>query len=283
MFCSFLLRLRELNTDGTLKDVIGVLGVEFGITIGSHVERKGEKVKGRVLVIDKDNVRIELVGSSVVQLFPTHTFLSGQFTVFTPKPDPTHIVYDALSTIGDLSARRKCAQIFVRVMELALEHDKPSSVKLQVKPHRQVIALNKFDKGKLTFVPVCSKVLHKDGDAPAASCVSVQVSGCDGFHFWLSPFNVDPSSNPVAPFWHIAHSDEGCNMEIHWVKFDDIKVKVPVARNTKSIVEGDYLILPKAKSAQIDSADSKHSKKKKTDPDPADSEPNKKAKAHKSK
>ena len=70
------------------------------------------------------------------------------------------------------------------------------------------------------------------------------------------------------------------------MKFDDIKVKAPVAKNMKSIIEGDYLILPKGKSAHVDNADSsKHSKKKKTHPDPADCEPKKKpkAKAQKSK
>ena len=247
------LRLRELNSDGSLKDVL-TLVFEQGFQIGCHVERKSDKSKGQIVAMAPDMIKLEVAGSpGLLASVPTSTFLQGMWTKYTPKPSPTEVSFALASTNATLKIQQKCAAIFQKMCDLTFQHESVASGLLfQIKPQKRTVAIKKFEKGKLILVPVCQKVAFKVGD-PAPSNHSnpllLQVSGFEGVHFWLVPFgNQVKEDTFMAPYYHISQNHEGHNMEIHYQKYDDFKV--PIAKNIKLVSEGDLIVLFKEKVPQ---------------------------------
>ena len=78
-------RMRELNEDGTMKDV-GGLFQEQGFQVGDHVSRKAGNIRGTIVNILSTEVHVRLEETpDVVGKFPLVSFLQHQWTHYKPK------------------------------------------------------------------------------------------------------------------------------------------------------------------------------------------------------
>ena len=230
--------------------------------MGSHVECKAEKVKGTIVSMEADSVKLEVADANgVIATVPTKSFLQGSRSSYVPKPDPTEVNFSLPSGCESLKLQHVCSKIFQKVCELSFQHEAATqSLKFTIKPQKKVIALKKFEKNKLCLIPVCQRVSYKVGDHVPANLAAVRVADFPNVGFWLVPMgNSVKEDNFMSPFWHLSHSHEGHNMELFNVKFDNFRI--PVARNLKVIEAGDVLVLFKEKatpenSVEISSASS---------------------------
>eukprot|EP00439_Symbiodinium_sp_Y106_P071585 s2379_g12.t3 len=106
--------MRELAADGSVKDSADLLK-EAGFEAGQHVRRKADQEYGEILSVDKGRVRLKQAGGDVVRV-SMDGFLAGEWSVFTPKPEP-HVIEDVFQyfpTERAPSTRSKsCWQSFI--------------------------------------------------------------------------------------------------------------------------------------------------------------------------
>lgn len=243
------LRMRELNLDGTVKDVACLMS-ELGFSIGSYAERKVDKSRGKIISISEVEVKLEVMSApGVVATVPIKMFLDSQWVRFVPKPEKTIVSVTPQPILNDeFEAIRFSGLILQKMCDLAISHDTTArKVSVQLSPSKQVVAQSSFEKGKLVLVPVCAKVLHSfQQERSNESRVIAQVPKSSAI-FTLVPYrNAAKDDGCVAPFWFMAASSEDYNMEMTVVKSDG-DIRLPVARNIKPIKEGDSLVLFKKK------------------------------------
>ena len=236
--------MRELNIDGTMKDVNGLLQ-EQGFRVGDHVARKAGNIRGQIEEILSEEVKVRLEDpQGVIGKFPLVQFLQHQWSQYKPKVHVGDVVLTVVpSACPQFSSCAAASAIHHTVSELTLQHESLlQHLKIQLKP-KAVVVTKSFEKGKLILVPTCLKVSHSV-DRPARQVVDIPVPGSSAF-FWLSPMSVLPKTDEaghIVPFWHVQAVDEHHNMELVWLKVGDAPFKVPVLKNNKQVKPGDALV-----------------------------------------
>ena len=243
-------RMRELNLDGTVKDVSCLMS-ELGFSLGSYAERKADKSRGKIISISEIEVKLEIMSApGVVASVPIKMFLDSQWVRFAPKPEKTSVSVIPQPIMNDeFEAIRLSGLISQKMCDLVISHDATArKLSVQLSPSKQVVAQSSFEKGKLVLVPACAKVSYAfQQDRSNESRVIVQVRKSSAI-FTLVPFrNAAKDDGCVAPFWFTAASSEEFNMEMTVVKSSDGDICLPVARNIKPIKQGDSLVLFKKK------------------------------------
>jgi hypothetical protein len=239
--------MRELNPDGTLKDVDKLLA-SYGFNVGDTVERKADKSKGEIISADKQLVRLRIAGD-VVAAVPIETFLKRQWSVVAVKTTTVSIQPTVqIQKCTDFVKHRIASFISIELSNLALQHQELlQHTQILVKPKKGVQVTKAFAKGKLLLVPLSLKVMA--GETPPKSAIVAPVQA-GPLQFWLAPLPAPKNADHIAaPFWFVQHDKED-NMEMFSVKasqasgVDPLTVQIPIARNSKPLVAGDWLIFP---------------------------------------
>jgi hypothetical protein len=236
--------MRELNTDGTMKDVSSLLH-EQGFHVGDHVHRKAGNIRGQIEEISADEVKVKLEDPpGVIAKFPLVSFLQNQWLQYKPKVHAADVALTVVpSTCPQFSSCAAASAIHHAVSELTFQHESILQyLKIQLKP-KAVVVTKSFEKGKLILVPTCLKVSYSV-DRPARQVIDILVPGSKTF-FWLTPMTGLPKTDEgchIVPFWHVQGVDEHHNMELVWLKVGDAPFKVPVLKNNKQVKPGDALV-----------------------------------------
>lgn len=258
--------MREISIDGTLKDT-AVLMHAAGFQVGDYVERKADKVRGQLIEVTNESVKIQMddpVG--VVGRFPLKDFLTKSWVKTSAKPDPVELVPDGLASSFDaFVAARVSSIIQLEICTLTTSHEKLAlSTKVCLKPVKGVVCTKSFDKGKFTLVPTTIKINFKAGKPPTGTSV-VHVQPSSLLSFWLGPAHLPKvgDNGMIVPFWHMQKDSDEWNMEITMVKVvhDGYKLQIPVARNIKPLKAGDWLVLKKVDAEDVEQPPSKRAKK----------------------
>jgi hypothetical protein len=251
-FSCHAVRMRELNSDGSIKDVCKLLA-SYGFNIGDTVERKSDKSVGEILSVDDGKVKLKISGD-VVAVVPVEAFMKRQWHVAANKNAPVEIKPTMhIQQCQRFINNRIAAFISLELADLAAQHEHfLEDVEIHIKPKRGVKVTKPYAKGKLLIVPVCLKVIV--GDKPPKSVIMVGVATV-GSKFWLSPLPTPKQADDIAaPFWFIGQDVENHNMEMFNVKassnpqFVEFHVQIPIARNSKALKAGDWLMFPKIQS-----------------------------------
>lgn len=240
-------RMRELNVDGSVKDV-ACLMAELGFVVGGFAERKADKTKGKIVTMSDSEVKVEIIGAPGVSAnVPLKLFLDAQWVSYTPKPQRPEVVVSPKSVLtDDFQAVRHGAMILQKMCELAILNDKAAQrLKVQFQPGKQVVSEVAFEKGKLILVPLCSKVVHSFQIDRSDNKVTAQVVNSKATFTLVPMGNAPKDDGTVAPFWFMSSSSDDFNMELTHQKDGDFRL--PVARNVKPIKPGDQLIVFKPK------------------------------------
>ena len=236
--------MRELNDDGTMKDVSGLLQ-EQGFRVGDHVARKAGNMRGQIEEILVDEVKVRLEDPpGVIGKFPLVAFLQHQWSQYKPKVHVGDVVLTVVpSACPQFSSCAAASAIHHAVSQLTFQHESLLQyLKIQLKP-KAVVVTKSFEKGKLILVPTCLKVSHSV-DRPVRQVIDIRVPGSSAF-FWLTPMSGLPKTDEaghIVPFWHVQGVDEHHNMELGWLKVGDTPFKVPVLKNSKQVKPGDVLV-----------------------------------------
>lgn len=282
--------MRELNADGTMQNVEKLLQ-EQGFNVGDHVSRKAGNVRGKILEIVSDEVKVQMEETpDVVAKFSLASFLQNQWTHYKPKVHIGDVILTVLPSIcPQFKSSSMSSAIHHAISTLTLQHqDVLKHLKIQLKP-KAVVATKSFEKGKLVLVPSSFRVSHSN-DRPSRQVLHITVPGYDGF-FWPAPMMFlpkDDAAGLVVPFWHVqTASDDIHNMEICWLKVDNGSFKVPVLKNIEGVRTGDVLVRaridddsaatrsepPTKKSTREPPTKTSEPKTRKSDPSTTKSEP----------
>lgn len=245
-----ILRMRELNEDGTLKDAAVIL-LAAGFQLGDWVERRADKARGKLFQITNESVKLEVEGSpDIIAAFPLKEFLTKQWVKTTAKQEPVEFIPTGpMESFEAFVAARVAALIQAEVCSLSTLHEEMVlSTKVCVKPVKGVQCCGDFGKGKLTLVPTTIKVNYKAGNPPNGAAQAL-VQPRSPTSFWLGAVHLPKAGEEgmMVPFWHLQRSDEDFNMEIVYIKFTHgtLQFKIPVAQNIKAVKAGEWLTLRK--------------------------------------
>ena len=248
------MRMREFNPDGSLKDVT-VLLHQAGYQLGNRVERKADKFCGTISSFIGDVVKVSFDSApDVLACVPMSEFLMKQWSVIRVEPKEILEVSPSKNPVDfvEFQVSRVAAFTQLEVCNLTLSHRKHlDSVKVSLRPKRDVVCTINLDRGKLTLIPGAVKIQLRSIEAiiPASAMV-VEVTPTLPFVFSLVPPLVDPEGRAhLGPFWYIGFITEAdeVNMEMVHVKSqnDFCKLRIPVAKSCKPLKEGDRLTLMK--------------------------------------
>jgi hypothetical protein len=250
IFSLCMLRMRELTSQGSIKDV-AVIMASYGFNIGDRVERTADKSTGHIESFDEKVVRVKIAGD-VVAAVPIESFLKRQWHVLTSsKGDPVELKPSTDMMHHSFMNCRLATFIQLELLNLTAQHRTClEGVTIFTKPRRGIMVTKPFAKGKLTLIPTSFKVLFSK-KLPHKTALSVLMDGHD-FNFTVQAVSTPKTADDIAvPFWFVARDNEQLNMEIVYVKssshpeFNKFHVQIPIARNSKPLKEGDWLFLPK--------------------------------------
>ena len=245
----------ELNADGSIKDVERRLA-SYGFNVGDTVARKADKSSGKIISVDAQAVRLEIAGD-VVASVPIEAFLKRQWSTVSTKVEVELTPTLKLEQCPDFMNHRICTMISLELSNLAMQHQHFSQhIQIHTKPKKGVRVTKSFAKGKLLIVPVSLKVAF--GASLPKAAVAVSVPGST-LHFWLVPLSAPKEADDITtPFWYMTRDTED-NMEMMTVKTSShssdlvpIIAQIPIARNSKPLSDGDWLVLPKLPSDPVE-------------------------------
>jgi hypothetical protein len=247
MFCLVCQRMRELNPDGTIKDVQSFFQ-EHGISVGTVLIRKADKSKCKVAKILLDTINVVSLDSKAEASIATSEIMQGLWSRCkdTPHEQEKELhgkIYRAPMFLHLMTA----SKLHAKLCDLAVQHDAGlNGIKMSMKP-RSVIATKSFEKHKLVLVPWSHKVFF--GKEEPKNCLKLQVPfEFADVEFWVKPIGGGAKTDDdiVVPYWFLSTDSSDFNMEIFWVKCDDFKL--PVARNIRAIKLDETLKLAGAES-----------------------------------
>ena len=256
--------MRELAADGSVKDSADLLK-EAGFETGQHVRRKADQEYGEILSVEKGRVRLKQAGGDVVRV-SMDGFLGGEWSVFTPKPEP-HVIEDVFQYFPTESPeyhkQKMLAELYLDMHELFEKHaQNPHLCKLRLllKPRKAVEVTGAIPKQKLCLCPASLQIKHSSKKPEDAMFqIGTPMADC---YFWVQPYMQLPKAegdpgflNPAFLVQGVTDSDlEGLNMEVIHVKSTRNKgVLLPLLRNMHALQQGDTLLMHKqGKSVDVE-------------------------------
>ncbi|CAE7669389.1 unnamed protein product [Symbiodinium sp. CCMP2592] len=229
--------MRELNPDGTVKQPVTLLE-DAGFKVGSWCRRKSDGQSGQIVACQGGKVQLKQADGNLGKVV-LDVFLGGDWSVFTPKPEPV-LIPDAtmMLDIFDLQAKHEANSMLARLH-------------MHLKPQKKIVAIGKIPKMRLTLVP-CSLQLKHGAKVPD-DCFEVFPAVGD-VHFWSAPMLVLPKAEGDAGFANLAfmiqstHEEDLANMEVCYVRSQRMKeIQLPLLKNVREIAEGESLCIYKEK------------------------------------
>ncbi len=161
------IRMRQLDNAGQLVQP-EVLLAEKGFPIDQTVERKRDKLKGRVVKVENECVTVErLDDANITCIVPVAEFLKGDWVKHSTKTAPEELPdwarYGPLSS-KDLHYMLVKAKVLTELKGLTtMKAQKQWADQLSVftKP-RKVVAKSDIEKGALTLVPITTSIALRD-------------------------------------------------------------------------------------------------------------------------
>ena len=247
--------MRELNPDGTVKQPVTLLE-DAGFKVGSWCRRKSDGQSGQIVSCQGGKVQLKQPDGNLGKVV-LDVFLGGDWTVFTPKPEPvliTDVLQYAPSKHPDFEKQQMQAIMMLDMFDLQAKHEANSMLArlhMHLKPQKKVVAVAKIPKMKLTLVP-CSLQLKHGAKVPD-DCFEVLPPVAD-MHFWSAPMLVLPKAEGDPGFANFAfmiqttHDEDVGNMEVSYIKSQRMsKIQLPVLKNHREITEGESLFIYKPK------------------------------------
>ena len=270
--------MRHYNEDGSISG-LHQLVQEQGFSIGSHVTRKADKKFAKITGFEDEFVLLvmeddESTGSEVYKVH-CRSFLKKEWKKYAPKKEAVMISHH-FKHYGpfqdDFLQLLMKSRIAQALFDMGVKHQvQDEDVQLGYKPNKSVIALKSFAVNQLVLVPVTTKISATlegkpmpGSNLPLGSLLANRSS--QKVSFSLGPQIVVPkddgedgeSTGFLCPFWFLEYSDDPkeVNMEIHGKldhysqcskKFDEVTIKIPVARNFTRVSAGTRLCVFRAK------------------------------------
>ncbi|OLP82472.1 hypothetical protein AK812_SmicGene36890 [Symbiodinium microadriaticum] len=252
--------LLELDEQGSIKNPEGLLASR-GFALGCDVRRRADKTVGKIREVKNGFAYIDLSSGEVAKE-SIDKILANEWAVFTPKVGAE--VLEDLSiyspkTSAEFQAFMLQAEIARQLQKLADEQSVGiDMLALQTKPQKVLQASQDIPKGKLTLVPLTSKILHKGSSQPNWFEVTTAWS-MDSKKFYLAsscvlPKDDDPKIKPmIVPFFYVNYTEDEdeANVKLQQVQAEKgSSIKFPVFKSTKKIVSGEVLLCYKAKESK---------------------------------
>ena len=252
--------LLELDEQGSIKNPEGLLASR-GFALGCDVRRRADKTVGKIREVKNGFAYIDLSSGEVAKE-SIDKILANEWAVFTPKVGAE--VLEDLSiyspkTSAEFQAFMLQAEIARQLQKLADEQSVGiDKLALQTKPQKVLQASQDIPKGKLTLVPLTSKILHKGSSQPNWFEVTTAWS-MDSKKFYLAsscvlPKDDDPKIKPmIVPFFYVNYTEDEdeANVKLQQVQAEKgSSIKFPVFKSTKKIVSGEVLLCYKAKESK---------------------------------
>ena len=288
--------MRHYNEDGSISG-LHQLVQEMGFSIGSDVTRKADKRFAKITGFEGEFVLLvmedgESTGSEVYKVH-SRSFLKKEWKKYTPKKEAV-MISDHFKHYGpvqdDFIQLLTKSRIVQALFDMGVKHTvQDEHVQLGYKPNKSVIALKSFAVNQLVLVPVTTKITATvegkpmpGSNLPLGSLVTNRYS--QKVFFSLGPQIVFPKDDGedgettgfLCPFWFLEYSDDPkeVNMEIHGKlenynqcnkKFDEVTIKIPVARNFARVSAGTRLCVFRAKKDVTETLETIDKKEKEKD------------------
>ncbi|CAE7432066.1 unnamed protein product [Symbiodinium sp. CCMP2592] len=249
--------LLELDEHGAIKNPVGLLESR-GYALGSNVRRRADKTTGKIQDVKGGLVYIQLDSGDVAKE-PIDKILGNEWAVFTPKSEAEVLedlsIYSP-STNVELQAFMLQAEIARQLQKLFDEQSSGiDKLALQTKPQKQLQASQDIPKGKVTLVPLTSKILHK-GSSQASWFEVTTDWTMDARKFYLSSSCVLPKEDDdkikplIVPFFFVNYTEDEdeANVKLQPMQAEkSSSIKIPVFKSTKKIAAGEVVLCYKAK------------------------------------
>lgn len=250
------LRVRDRDQDGQLLTEEASLVAELGFRVGQPVIRKQDKVTATIVALKGDKVTLDICDGPIsgTATVSAESFRKGQWKILKSVPEAKLEVTDvpAHSALNsqEMTMAHTRGKIIDKLLQLEKQHKTVlTGVKVQLKPVRDVIAVQKFSIGALCLVPCTFKVESKEKAPPQ----SIPIGMIRGIKFQLASCFVGPDKDGsldhsfIQPFWLIrsTHHQEKANMELVGSlneDYDNSGLAVPLFKNIKVIADGDVLL-----------------------------------------
>ncbi|CAE7214558.1 unnamed protein product [Symbiodinium sp. CCMP2456] len=216
--------MRELNPDGTVKQP------DAGFKVGSWCRRKSDGQSGQIVACQGGKVQLKQPDGNLGKVV-LDVFLGGDWTVFTPKPEPVlipDVLLYAPSKHPDFEKQQMQAIMMLDMFDLQAKHEANSML---ARLHMHLMPQKKVPDD-------CFEVLPPVAD----------------MHFWSAPMLVLPKAEGDPGFANLAfmiqttHDEDVGNMEVSYIKSQRMsKIQLPVLKNHREIAEGESLFIYKPK------------------------------------
>ena len=261
-------RKREFNQVGQLADA-SMLLLEKGFTVDAWVSRKKDKIVAQIKSISNTSVILSIEeGDLAGTVQVSHSsFHKGEWKLSkapVQKVNLDQLELYASSTNTEFLKKICTGNICAKLLDVETSHsDALSSLKLALKPRRNVVASKKFAKGKLVLVPTTAKIESKDvSETPSNNSICIGRCGTESTVYHLnahfaSPVDKDVGDAFVSPFWLVSttHVQEEANMHMSLTVGPSDKnstLKIPTMVNLCAVNPEDVLLRYVPKPAKPD-------------------------------
>ena len=251
--CLRTLRQREYDVDGKLMDE-SVLLREWGFHDGVWVKRKKDGAFGKILRMENSMVHLAIQTDQISEKcsVPFKSFLDRMWKTIK---EPAAVLEFDFASFSHYLQRDMVDLMRIRGLvcaKLSEEHEKHAKtlekLKVELKPSRGVICMEKMLKGKLKLVPVSHKLEAKQ----CGTCVCL--GNVQGHKMWIQSSFIAPGKDgcmercTLFPFWLVQRTNksEEANMEVTPCILPDetnASVRIPCLVNTKPISLPERLVL----------------------------------------
>ncbi|CAE7739759.1 unnamed protein product [Symbiodinium sp. CCMP2592] len=227
-----------------------------GYALGRNVRRRADKTTGKIQDVKGGLVYIQLDSGDVAKE-SIDKILGNEWAVFTPKSEAEVLedlsIYSP-STSVELQAFMLQAEIARQLQKLFDEQSSGiDKLALQTKPQKQLQASQDIPKGKVTLVPLTSKILHKGSSQPSWFEVTTDWT-MDARKFYVSSSCVLPKEDDdkikplIVPFFFVNYTEDEANVKLQPMQAEkSSSIKIPVFKSTKKIAAGEVVLCYKAK------------------------------------
>ncbi|CAE7698797.1 unnamed protein product [Symbiodinium sp. CCMP2592] len=236
--------------------------VDLGFQPGKEVIRKADDVKGTIIEITADKVRLKLTNGKEYEA-SSQSFVDNKWKIFVPKVDP--VLFKEWTKYGPLRSEEFVISV-IKGLAYRCMYDQYESLKVDdldvfLKPSKDVQVKKSYNTNILKL-PIATARVHVGETVPAgavqlavlaagASSKVTQVMSMQGY--FQGP-KTDSSQGFINPVWLMKSTTDRneANMELHWTSkaassqkltCKSASMVLPIVRNFVKLDAGDSLVL----------------------------------------